>query len=167
MGVLGCGKFEDIITSDKISFIDPQACTYKGTTLWGFPCGNGSLIYKDETTYNGIVYWYCLYGDGHFTHKDGRDYTCQIHIVREGQGTYIWADGARYDGNWHNGLRDGYGTMYYPDGTVVQGDWKEDVYVGGMPVGINDNKYKVPPNLGYNSITNVKGSIIDNYALPE
>jgi hypothetical protein len=46
-----------------------------------------------------------------------------------GTGTYRWASGIYYEGEWKNGLREGEGKMVYPDSTVT-GFWKEDRYMG-------------------------------------
>ena len=46
-----------------------------------------------------------------------------------GQGTYRWASGVYYEGEWKNGMREGEGKMVYPDSTVT-GIWKEDKYQG-------------------------------------
>jgi hypothetical protein len=46
-----------------------------------------------------------------------------------GTGTYRWASGIYYEGEWKDGLREGEGKMVYPD-SVVTGFWKEDKYLG-------------------------------------
>lgn len=46
-----------------------------------------------------------------------------------GKGTYKWASGVYYEGEWKNGMREGEGKMVYPDSTVT-GLWKEDTYQG-------------------------------------
>lgn len=46
-----------------------------------------------------------------------------------GTGTYRWANGVYYEGEWKNGLREGEGKMVYPD-SVVKGFWKQDKYMG-------------------------------------
>ena len=47
-----------------------------------------------------------------------------------GQGTLIYSNGCRYEGNfWYEQLH-GRGTMYYPDGEVVSGTWDRDVFIG-------------------------------------
>jgi len=50
-----------------------------------------------------------------------------------GSGTYRWANGAVYEGDWSKGNRDGKGSMIYPtDGldSIVTGFWKNDEYIG-------------------------------------
>jgi hypothetical protein len=50
-----------------------------------------------------------------------------------GRGTYRWASGVYYEGEWKNGMREGEGKMVYPDSTVT-GFWKEDKYQGDKPI---------------------------------
>jgi hypothetical protein len=46
-----------------------------------------------------------------------------------GTGTYSWANGVYYQGQWKKGMMEGEGKMVYPDSTVT-GVWKEDKYIG-------------------------------------
>jgi hypothetical protein len=46
-----------------------------------------------------------------------------------GRGTYKWASGVSYEGEWKNGMREGEGKMVYPD-SMVTGIWAEDKYQG-------------------------------------
>ena len=43
-----------------------------------------------------------------------------------GYGTYTWADGTKYVGEWKDGKRHGQGTYTFPDGTVEKGIWEKD-----------------------------------------
>ena len=43
------------------------------------------------------------------------------HDVRNGQGTYTWADGNRYVGEYRNDQMQGKGTYYWPDGRTYEG----------------------------------------------
>ena len=45
---------------------------------------------------------------------------------RHGYGTYTFAGGAKYVGEWKNGNQDGNGTTTYPDGNKYVGEWKND-----------------------------------------
>jgi hypothetical protein len=47
----------------------------------------------------------------------------------DGRGTYRWANGIYYEGEWKSGLREGAGKMVYPDSTT-EGFWKGDKYLG-------------------------------------
>ncbi|MCH8554238.1 MAG: hypothetical protein LAT76_03710, partial [Schleiferiaceae bacterium] len=46
--------------------------------------------------------------------------------VKEGEGTYIFTDGSRYEGSWRSDARNGFGVMYYPDGSRFEGQWKNN-----------------------------------------
>ena len=48
----------------------------------------------------------------------------------KGQGVYIHADGARYEGAWNNDLQNGYGIETWPDGARYEGE-----YLNGMKHG--------------------------------
>ena len=45
---------------------------------------------------------------------------------KNGQGTYLRADGSRYVGEWKNGKKNGYGTLTRPGGSKYVGEWKND-----------------------------------------
>jgi antitoxin component YwqK of YwqJK toxin-antitoxin module len=38
---------------------------------------------------------------------------------RNGQGTFYYIDGSKYQGNWNDNKMNGYGTLYYPTGKVA------------------------------------------------
>ena len=42
-----------------------------------------------------------------------------------GQGTYTFADGATYTGEWKDGDPHGQGTATRPDGDTYTGEWKD------------------------------------------
>ena len=50
--------------------------------------------------------------------------------VKHGQGTYVFPDGAFYEGSWKDGARHGYGTMKYPDGSKYEGEWFSNMRQG-------------------------------------
>jgi hypothetical protein len=47
----------------------------------------------------------------------------------DGRGTYTWANGFYYQGDWKAGQREGRGKMVYPD-SVITGYWKNNSYIG-------------------------------------
>ena len=72
--------------------------------------------------------------------------------VKQGQGTYLFADGSRYkgaweenhpnghgvasysdgscyDGLWQEGMKHGKGTLFEGDGSVKHGEWRQDRFV--------------------------------------
>jgi len=51
----------------------------------------------------------------------------------DGKGTYVWANGNRYTGEWEHGKRSGTGelTLHLADGdSIIKGLWKNDKYIG-------------------------------------
>ena len=50
--------------------------------------------------------------------------------VRSGNGTYVWADGTRYIGEFASDAKDGKGSLYFPDGAYYQGDFVNDTRTG-------------------------------------
>lgn len=53
--------------------------------------------------------------------KGGRCVKGNCHF---GVGTYIYADGRRYEGEFRSNVPFGMGTMYYKDGKSLTGKWK-------------------------------------------
>jgi hypothetical protein len=45
-------------------------------------------------------------------------------------GERTFANGAKYIGEFRNGMRAGHGTLTYPDGQTYVGDWRDDKYNG-------------------------------------
>ena len=45
---------------------------------------------------------------------------------RHGNGTYIYANGDKYVGEWKNGKKDGQGTYTFVDGRIISGEFKKD-----------------------------------------
>lgn len=45
--------------------------------------------------------------------------------LRHGSGYRVYANGARYVGQWKDDLQNGVGTMIWPSGDVYRGDWKD------------------------------------------
>lgn len=39
---------------------------------------------------------------------------------KAGLGTYKWASGARYEGQWAKNAKDGYGIYFYPKGGIYK-----------------------------------------------
>ena len=49
--------------------------------------------------------------------------------MRNGQGTYSYADGSKYTGEYKYDMRHGFGIFESPDGSKLTGEWKSDVLV--------------------------------------
>ena len=46
--------------------------------------------------------------------------------MQDGRGTFTWANGAVYEGEWKNNKREGKGTYKWSNGDVYEGDWKDN-----------------------------------------
>lgn len=44
----------------------------------------------------------------------------------EGQGTYTWPNGNKYEGGWKDGKKHGEGTILFKDGSKMKGDFRDD-----------------------------------------
>lgn len=62
---------------------------------------------------------------------DGSAKDCPNNDIYENcQGTYTWANGDKYTGEWKNDKRHGFGTQVTSSGNVITGYWEEDVLNG-------------------------------------
>jgi hypothetical protein len=43
--------------------------------------------------------------------------------IKQGYGKYLWNDGSRYEGQWHNDKRNGNGKFIWPNGDLYEGDF--------------------------------------------
>ena len=50
--------------------------------------------------------------------------------VRHGRGTFIWSDGAIYEGYWLHDKPNGIGRKIFADGRVYTGQWSDSVQEG-------------------------------------
>jgi len=67
----------------------------------------------------------------------------QISRNKEGNGTYYYANGDKYIGQWKNDLLEGTGTYYhYASGSKYEGQWKNNLQEGaGTFYYANGKKY--------------------------
>jgi len=69
----------------------------------------------------------CVNGYGTYTYADGDQYVGEWKDDKiHGQGTYTFASGAQYVGEYKDGRRHGQGTNTYADGDQYVGEWKDD-----------------------------------------
>ena len=47
-----------------------------------------------------------------------------------GEGTFEYDDGSKYDGEWKNNIMEGYGTFIWPNGRKYIGEFKDNVLTG-------------------------------------
>jgi hypothetical protein len=50
-----------------------------------------------------------------------------------GKGTYYYADGRRYEGEYKDDVRNGKGTYYYADGNKFKEEWNNNERVSSVP----------------------------------
>jgi len=47
---------------------------------------------------------------------------------QNGNGTYLYDNGDKYEGDWRDGERNGHGKYTWPNGDIYEGDWKDDKF---------------------------------------
>eukprot|EP01051_Picozoa_sp_SAG22_P000536 SAG22_NODE_15_length_32914_cov_20.713546_10_plen_1879_part_00 len=129
---------------------------YNGEWSGDLQDGEGSCKYANGAVYTGLWQEGLRHGEGEILHSNYSEAFLARDIYRggwkkdkmSGMGTYIEANGNRYDGIWANGQRQGRGTAryveegeryvgiwmrnlrhgrgrhYYGDGTVYDGQWR-------------------------------------------
>ena len=74
--------------------------------------------------YQGFVDSGIKEGHGTFTWADGREYCGGWHNDHHsGRGRFRWANGDVYDGEWEDGQQHGKGKFTWSDGEMFQGEW--------------------------------------------
>ena len=68
----------------------------------------------------------CENGKGTYTWADGRKYSGEWKdYMKHGQGTFTYASGDKYVGEWENEKYHGQGTYTFSDGSIYSGEWKD------------------------------------------
>lgn len=139
---------------------------YQGEWRHRFPHGKGTRTYTDGHQHTGL--WYrgrpvddkgnfleeyvvetreerdaaidiqsgcidgdCKNGQGTFAYPDGSKYDGQFRQSKlQGLGTWYFVNGDRYVGAFENNFPHGKGTLYKADGTQVKGFWREGEFAG-------------------------------------
>ena len=84
-----------------------------------------SLFHSYSQT--GCVSGNCWNGYGSYHFADGAKYFGEWKNGKfNGKGTYIYSSGDKYIGDWKDDYKDGQGTYYYSDGAIYVGGWKDD-----------------------------------------
>ena len=72
----------------------------------------------------------CVDGQGTYTWASGHKYVGEYKDgKRHGQGTFTWANETKYVGQWKDGKFHGQGTFTGTDGTVMKGIWENNKLV--------------------------------------
>ena len=68
----------------------------------------------------------CVNGQGTYNYASGNQYIGEYKDNKKhGQGTFTWADGEQYIGEWKDGKRTGQGTYNYANGDQYIGEYKD------------------------------------------
>ena len=106
---------------------------YLGEAEQNLPQGRGCFFYNGSNNGEGLK-WIGYFdkgekgGFGKLYNDEGRliyegEYK---NGLRNGEGTYYYAQGLRYEGDFVNGLREGNGVFYWEDGTRWEGPFKNN-----------------------------------------
>ena len=88
-----------------------------------------------------------FHGQGTYTWADGQKYVGEWkNGAINGQGTLTWADGSKYVGEWKDFKRHGQGTYTSTKGNRFEGPWVEDEFKGEKNAGISSGAFK---NISY------------------
>jgi len=79
-----------------------------------------------------------------YVFKNGAKYSGQWkNGMRQGFGTQIWPDGAKYEGYWKNNKANGKGKFWHVGGDIFEGEWVEDKANGwGIYIHVNGAQYE-------------------------
>ena len=71
--------------------------------------------------------------------------TMETWMQRHGYGTFLHADGTKYEGEWANGRKEGKGTISFPNGDTFTGYWSDGVISGpGVFSFGSDSPWNIP-----------------------
>ena len=140
------GAFRNGLPHGRGTFYYPNGEKYTGAFEKGVPHGKGALYKRNGNILEGQ--WL----DGEYAgNQAGPEKGCISGDCQEGYGTYIFKEGDKYVGSFHNGLPhgrgtvfytnseryegemafakfNGYGTLFMKDGSEVSGYWQDGVY---------------------------------------
>ena len=84
----------------------------------------------------------CVNGQGTYTYANGDKYVGQWrNDLRNGQGTYTYANGEKYVGEYKDDKKNGQGTYTYPNGNRYVGQWKGGNQYQGSFIWRDGSKY--------------------------
>ena len=102
----------------------------------------GEFVSADAPNSNnryGCIEGDCLNGYGSYVFRDGARYEGTFkNELPHGRGVVIYQNGERYDGEMANAAFNGFGTLYMQDGLKASGYWKDGTFLG------NQSPYEKP-----------------------
>ena len=103
-----------------------QAIDENGALLEEQFTRKGSGFYDGIDIQSGCIYGDCKNGQGTFAYKDGSKYEGQfIKGEMHGWGSWYFINGDKYIGAFYHNYAEGKGTLYQKDGEAVTGIWKK------------------------------------------
>ena len=132
---------------------------YKGNYVMGEMTGQGTFVYKSGKKYIGSFQKGLFHGEGTMYYTDGRveagiwendkyvgksknNYGCISGNCQDGYGTYTFENGAKYVGNFSNGMFNGQGTYYFENSDKYMGNYKDNKRHGqGTYIWYSGDKY--------------------------
>lgn len=94
----------------------------------------GSLTFINGDQYTGGYYDGLKHGFGSYIYASGHSYTGEWKDNEpSGEGVFTFANGDRYEGKMLNGKRHGRGTYYFSAGAKIDGIWQADQVEQGPP----------------------------------
>lgn len=92
--------------------------------------GRGTYVWDSGNRYEGDWQAGRRTGSGTFTFANGEKYTGQFRDgTFHGTGTYVFKNGDVYEGQWVNGKQEGRGVHTSADGTRVEGTFRDGILV--------------------------------------
>ncbi len=86
---------------------------------------------------SGCISGNCINGKGTFAYADGSKYDGEFANKKvHGWGTWDYPNGDKFVGSFQKGLQDGQGALYKKDGSVLVGQWINGEYIGQSKSGV-------------------------------
>jgi hypothetical protein len=114
-------------TWKKGILMDGQEVKANGATL----VAKGKQDGDGTTVQSGCINGDCENGQGTYAYPDGSKYDGQFSKGKiHGWGTFIYTNGDKYVGAFQDNIAHGKGTIFHANGTQTTGEWKEGEYMG-------------------------------------